>query len=116
MSLIRWKILPISFDMHFLHLSFFGDLMRCRYYLAFPVSDKINALALPGCNVRFLVTLFMTTQSSPAGRTRGTGFIGLSGGVLIFAIWFAMRSYHWRRLARVVYRCRFGALWFSAAF
>ena len=89
--------------------------MRCRYSCVFPVSGKITASALPGCNARLTVTWLMTTQSSPAGRTRGAGLIGLEGGVLIVDTWFAMRSCTWRRLDLVLYRCCFGILWVSTA-
>ena len=66
--------------------------MRCQYSWAFPVSGQMTALAPPGCNVRFTVTWSMTAYSSPSGRTRGAGLLGLEGGVLIVATWFDMRS------------------------
>ena len=76
--------------------------MRCRYSCAFPVSGKMTALSLPGCNIRLLVTWLMTTYSSTAGGTRGSGLLGLEGGLLIVDTWFAMRYCPWRRLALVL--------------
>ena len=78
--------------------------MRCQYYWAFPVSGQMTALALPGCNIRLRVTWSMTAQTSPAGCTRGADLLGMTGGLLIVATWFAMQSCPWRRLARVLYR------------
>ena len=89
MSPIPWKIFPISFDMPFLNLSYSGPLMRYRYYCAFSVSGQMSALSLPG---------------------------GLDGGVLIFATWFSMRYFTWRRLDLVLYRCCVGIFWVSADF
>ena len=77
MSPSPWKSFPTSFDMLLLHLSFSRPLMRCRYYLAFPVSGQMTALALPGCNVSLPVTWSVNSQSSPAGRMRGAGFLGV---------------------------------------
>ena len=90
--------------------------MRCWYSCTFPVSGQMTALALPGCNSRFMVTWLMTTQSSPAGRTRGSGLLGLEGGVLIATRWFAMRSCPCIRLDLVLYWCCVGILWVFAAF
>ena len=58
----------------------------------------------------------MTAQYYPAGRTRGSGLIGLEGGVLIVATWFEMRFCTWISLALVLYRCCVVILWVSAAF
>ena len=49
---------------------FFGTLMMCRYYWAFPVLGYMAALSPPGCNVRLPVTWLMNSQSSLTGRTR----------------------------------------------
>ena len=76
----------------------------------------MTALALPGCNVRQPVTWLMTAQSSPAGRTRGDGLLGMAGGVLIVATWSDMSSFTCRRLDRVLYRFCLGTLWVSADF
>ena len=51
----------------------------------------MNALDLPGCNVMLPFTRLMNAQSSPDVRMRGAGFLGLVGGLLIFATWFSMR-------------------------
>ena len=76
----------------------------------------MTSLDLPGCNVRLTVTWSMFAQSSPAGRMRGAGLLGVEGGVLIVTTWFAMRSYPWRHLACVLYRHCFVTLWVSSAF
>ena len=77
MSPIPWKNRPISFETPFLHLSSSETLMRCQYSCVFSVLGQMTALALPGCNVRLTVTWSMTAQSSPTGRTRGAGLLGL---------------------------------------
>ena len=77
--------------------------MRCRYSWDFPVLGQMIVLALPGSNVILPVTWSMTAQSSPTGSTRDTVLLGVEGGVLIFATWFAMRSCTWRQLDRVLY-------------
>ena len=74
---ILWKKFPISFAMSFLYFSSSWPLMRYRYYCEFPVSGKMTALDLPGCNISFPVTWSMTFQSSSSGRTRGVGLLGL---------------------------------------
>ena len=99
-----WEIRPISFDVPFLHLSFFNPLMRCQYYWTFLVLGQMNALSLPGFNVRSPVTWSMTAQSSPTGRMRGAVLLGLAGGLLIFFAWFVTSSCLWRRLFHVLYR------------
>ena len=116
MSPIPWKIHLISFEMPLLHFSLSGTLIRFRYSWAFPVSGQMNALALPGYNVSLLVNWLITVQSSPAGRTRGTGLIGVEVGLLMIDKWFSVRSCPCRILARLLYLCSCGTLGVSAEF
>ena len=76
----------------------------------------MTALAVSGSKVSSPVTWSMTDQYYPAGRTRGSGLLGVEGGVLIVATWFAMMPCPWRRFARVLYWCSFGTLGVSADF
>ena len=76
----------------------------------------MTSFALPGCNVSSLVACSITSQSSPAGRTRGSGFLGVEVRVLMVATWFAMRSCPWRRHDNVLYLCSCGTLGVPADF
>ena len=102
--------------MPFLHLSFSGPLMRCRYSFVFPISGQMTALSLPGCDIRFPFTWSMTSQSSPSGLARGSGLLGLEGGVLIVVTWFVMRPCPYKRLSFVLYMYCVGIFWVYAAF
>ena len=71
-----WKRLPISLDMPLLRFSFPGPFISCRYSWAFPVSGQMTVFSLPGSNVSLPVSWSITNQYSPAGCTRGAGFLG----------------------------------------
>ena len=75
--------------MPLIYLSFSGTLMRYWYSCAFPFLGHMNALALPGCNVRLPVTWSMAAQYSPSGGMRGASLLGFGGwGVDFFHIVF----------------------------
>ena len=97
------KSRPVSFDTPLLHFSLSGTLIRLRFYWAFTVSGQMTGLAFLGSKESSTVTWSITSQSSPSGRTRGAGLIGVEIGVLMVATWFAMRSCPWRCLALLLY-------------
>ena len=69
--------------------------MRCWYYWVFPVLGKMTAFTITGWRLSFPVAWLITAQYYPAGCMMGDGFLGADVGVLMVAIWLAMRSFTW---------------------
>ena len=88
----------------------------CRYSWEFTVLGQRTTFPLPGCKVRLLVAWSITDQSSPAGRTRVSGLLGVEVRRLMVATWFSMRSCPWRCCARLLYLCTCGTLRVSVDF
>ena len=76
----------------------------------------MTAFAIPGCKVRSPVSWSINDQSSPSGRTRGSGFLGVDVGVLMVEKCFVSRSCPWRRRYHVLYLCHCGTLGVLDAF
>ena len=85
----------ISFCIPLLHFSLLGIFIRLRDSWDLPVLGQMPTFYLPGFKVSLPFACLITTQSSPAGRTRGAGFLGAEVGVLMVSTWFSMRSCPW---------------------
>ena len=71
---------------------------------------------IPGCMVSSTIAWLITYQSSPAGCTRGAGFLGEAVGVFMVSTWFYMRYCPWRRRVQVLYLCTCGTVGFYFLF
>ena len=68
-SLIHWKIQPISLEMALDHFGLYGPLISCLYSWDLRVSGQMILFVIPRFMVTLHVAIFVSAQSSPILRT-----------------------------------------------
>ena len=116
MHLIPCKMCQMLMDIHLLHFSLLVPLIRWQYSWVLLVLGQVTSFTMPGCRVIFLVAWSSTVQYYPAGRTRGSVFLGVAVGVFMIATWFSMGYFPWRWRVYMLYLCNFGTVGFSFVF